>query len=236
MNRSESKDSAYGEAYRQWKSWNEADFGVLERLNYSYFDAEVKRASAQLSSAAKVLEIGFGMGETTAAMAKAYPDWNILGVEVYKPGVGALLGKIEQLGLSNIRIIEYDVVDVLKTMVPDQSLRAVHIYFPDPWPKKRHHKRRLIQPEFIAALAPKLSAGGIVHLATDWPEYADQMLAVCAANPSLINTSEGFSPRPQWRPETKFERRGLRLGHPVADLIFQKRDTANSTTNPNTIR
>lgn len=183
-----------------------------------------------------ILEIGFGMGETTAAIAKAYPDWNIIGVEVYKPGVGALLGKIEQLALSNIRIIEYDVVDVLKTMVPDDGLDAVHIYFPDPWPKKRHHKRRLIQPAFIASLIPKLKSGGILHMATDWPEYADQMLTVCTAEAGLINTSDGFSPRPQWRPETKFERRGLRLGHPVADLIFQKRDTANNTTNPNTIR
>jgi len=184
-----------------------------------------------------VFEIGFGMGETTAAIAKAYPNWNIVGVEVYKPGVGALLGRIEQDGLTNIRIIEYDAVEVLDTMIANASLDAVHIYFPDPWPKKRHHKRRLIQPPFMEKLCPKLKPAGIVHMATDWPEYADQMLAVCTAQESLNNQAgQGFSARPAWRPQTKFEARGLRLGHPVADIIFQKRVTANNTINPNTMR
>lgn len=171
-----------------------------------------------------VLEIGFGMGESTATVAQSHPEWNIVGVEVYRAGVGALLAKIEKLGLGNVRIIEHDAVEVIDQMIQDASLDAVHIYFPDPWPKKRHHKRRLIQSEFIARLAPKIRPGGIVHMATDWPEYAEQMLAVCSAEPLLVNlSSDGYCPRPAWRPMTKFESRGLRLGHPVADLIFQKR-------------
>lgn len=171
-----------------------------------------------------VLEIGFGMGETTATIAQSHPDWNIIGIEVYRAGIGALLAKIEKLGIGNIRIIEHDAVEVTAAMVADGSLDAIHIYFPDPWPKKRHHKRRLIQPAFVAQLARKLRQGGIMHLATDWPEYAEQMLAVCGAEPMLANQSlQGFSDRPAWRPVTKFESRGLKLGHPVADLIFQKR-------------
>ena len=171
-----------------------------------------------------VLEIGFGMGETTAVMASEHLDWNILAIDVYRPGIGALLGKIDKLGLGNIRIVEWDAVDVLEYMIQPETLDEVHIYFPDPWPKKRHHKRRLIQPPFIELLISRLRRTGIVHLATDWPEYAQQMLEVCSAAPALLNTSaDGFSPRPSWRPLTKFESRGMRLGHPVADLIFQKR-------------
>lgn len=171
-----------------------------------------------------ILEIGFGMGETTAAIARTNPEWNILAVDVYRPGVGALLRRIEQESLSNIRIVEWDAVEVLDHMIMRASLDAVHIYFPDPWPKKRHHKRRLIQQAFVELLVEKLSHGGILHLATDWPEYADQMLAVCSSVPQLQNLAgAGFSPRPPWRPQTKFESRGLRLGHPVADLIFQKK-------------
>jgi len=171
-----------------------------------------------------ILEIGFGMGETTAAIAKAYPDWNIIGVEVYKPGVGALLGRIERLGIKNIRIIEHDAVEILTHMLADESLDAIHIYFPDPWPKKRHHKRRLIQPWLVALLCKKLKQGAVLHMATDWPDYAEQMLDVCQASPDLMNTvSHGYAPRPDWRPLTKFESRGLRLGNPVADLLFQKK-------------
>lgn len=170
-----------------------------------------------------VLEIGFGMGETTAEIARANPDWNLFGAEVYQAGVGSLLSKIEQQELSNIRIIEHDVVEVLRDMVAAHSLDAVHIYFPDPWPKKRHHKRRLIQPAFLDLLLPRLKTGAVLHMATDWPEYADQMLAVCSARDELKNrATNGYSPRPDWRPVTKFESRGMRLGHPVADLIFEK--------------
>lgn len=174
-----------------------------------------------------VMEIGFGMGESTITMALENPDWNILGVEVYRAGVGSLLDRIEKSALRNIRIVEYDAVDVIDNMIADGSLDAVHIFFPDPWPKKRHHKRRLIQTEFINRLTPKIKTSGIVHMATDWPEYAEQMLAVCGNHPDLQNQAQqgasGFCPRPQWRPQTKFESRGLRLGHPVVDLIFQKK-------------
>ena len=171
-----------------------------------------------------ILEIGFGMGETTAEIAQQNPDWNILGLEVYRPGVGALLNKIEQRGLTNIRVIEHDAVEVLAHMVPDDYLDGVHIYFPDPWPKKRHHKRRLIQSPFLSQLAQKLKPGGYLHMATDWPDYATQMLEVCSQEISLENRAkEGFSPRPDWRPLTKFEARDIRLGNPVADLIFQKK-------------
>jgi tRNA (guanine-N7-)-methyltransferase len=170
-----------------------------------------------------VLEIGFGMGETTALIARQHPEWNILAVDVYRPGVGALLAKIDQDQLANIRIVEWDAVEVLEHMLTENNLDAVHIYFPDPWPKKRHHKRRLIQTPFIELLVSRLRTGGLIHLATDWPEYADQMLAVCSAHPELKNQFlSGFAPRPAWRPQTKFEARGLRLGHPVADLLFQK--------------
>ena len=171
-----------------------------------------------------ILEIGFGMGETTAVIASAHPEWNILAVDVYRPGVGALLRRIEQEELSNIRILEWDAVEVLDHMIMRESLDAVHIYFPDPWPKKRHHKRRLIQPAFIRLLVERIRQGGILHMATDWPDYAEQMLAVCSAQPQLRNQAgAGFSSRPPWRPQTKFEARGLRLGHSVADLIFQKK-------------
>ncbi len=171
-----------------------------------------------------ILEIGFGMGETTAEIAQNNPQWNILGLEVYRPGVGALLNKIEQRGLTNIRVIEHDAVEVLAQMIPDGDLDGVHIYFPDPWPKKRHHKRRLIQAPFLSQLVKKLKSGAYLHLATDWPEYATQMLDVCSQEPALENRAkEGFAPRPDWRPLTKFEARGIRLGNPVADIIFQKK-------------
>ncbi len=171
-----------------------------------------------------ILEIGFGMGETTAEIAQNNPQWNMLGLEVYRPGVGALLNKIEQRGLTNIRVIEHDAVEVLASMIPDRCLDGVHIYFPDPWPKKRHHKRRLIQAPFLSQLVKKLKPGAYLHMATDWPEYATQMLDVCTQEPTLENTVKaGFAPRPQWRPLTKFEARGIRLGNPVADIIFQKK-------------
>jgi tRNA (guanine-N7-)-methyltransferase len=171
-----------------------------------------------------LLEIGFGMGEATAALAASRPDWNLLGIEVYPAGIGALLGKIEQQSLENIRLIEYDAVDVLHHMIADSSLDAVHIFFPDPWPKKRHHKRRLIQPHFVQLLCTKIKSGGYLHLATDWPDYAVQMLSVLNAEPRLSNLAgQGFAERPSWRPLTKFEQRGIRLGFPPADLVYAKR-------------
>jgi len=168
------------------------------------------------------LEIGFGMGETTAQIASANPEVNYLGLEIFTAGVGALLKRIDEHQLQNIRIISHDAVEVIRDMIPNESLSRVIIYFPDPWPKLRHHKRRLIQSAFINALAPKLIEGGILHCATDWEHYAHQMLEVLSACPLLKNTASGFSPRPDTRPLTKFEQRGLRLGHGVWDVIFQK--------------
>jgi tRNA (guanine-N7-)-methyltransferase len=170
-----------------------------------------------------VLEIGFGMGHTTAAIAAARPDTDFLGVEVYTPGVGSLLRHIEDDALTNVRIIQTDAVEVLKQRIAEASLAGVHIYFPDPWPKLRHHKRRLIQPPFIAHLATRIAPGGYLHCATDWEPYAQQMLEVLSGEPLLVNQANGFAPRPEWRPLTKFEQRGLRLGHGVFDLMFRRR-------------
>ncbi len=169
-----------------------------------------------------ILEIGFGMGETTAEIARQNPGLNFLGVEVYPAGVGSMLNRIASGGLTNVRIVEHDAVEVLRDgMLPDQ-LQGVHIYFPDPWPKKRHHKRRLIQAPFVNLLASRIMPGGYLHCATDWPEYADQMLQELSHCGLLKNQHTAFAPRPEWRPLTKFEARGLRLGHPVADLVFRR--------------
>ena len=173
-------------------------------------------------SAPRVLEIGFGMGAATAAMAQAQPEFDFIGVEVHPPGVGALLQRIEAMQLTNLRIIQHDAVPVLEQMFAPGSQHAIRIFFPDPWPKKRHHKRRLIQPAFVAALVSRLQPGGTLHCATDWQPYAQQMLEVLGAEPLLRNTAEDFAPRPDWRPLTKFEQRGLKLGHGVWDLIFTR--------------
>jgi len=170
-----------------------------------------------------VLEIGFGMGDATAQIAAALPGTNFIGIEVHAPGVGALLKRIGELGLTNLRLVQHDAVEVLESMIPSLSLAGVHIYFPDPWHKKRHHKRRLIQPDWVRQLATRLAPGGYLHCATDWQPYAEQMLEVLGAEPALVNTAEGYAPRPDWRPQTKFERRGLKLGHGVWDLLFRKR-------------
>jgi tRNA (guanine-N7-)-methyltransferase len=173
--------------------------------------------------APRVLEIGFGMGGTTAEIAAARPADDFLGVEVHEPGVGALLKLIGEQGLSNIRIVQHDAVEVLEQMIPADSLDGVHVYFPDPWHKARHHKRRLIQPKFVALLVSRLKPGGYLHLATDWQNYAEQMLEVLSAEPALQNTADaGYAPRPDYRPVTKFERRGLKLGHGVWDLVFKR--------------
>jgi len=172
--------------------------------------------------APKILEIGFGMGDSTATIAAGHPDTDYLGVEVHTPGVGALLKRIGEGHLGNIRIIQHDAVEVLEHMIADASLDGIHIFFPDPWPKKRHHKRRLIQPDFVAKLAGKLKPGGYLHLATDWEDYAMQMLEVLSAERTLTNTAKDYAPRPDYRPLTKFEKRGLKLGHGVWDLIFKR--------------
>ena len=169
-----------------------------------------------------ILEIGFGMGETTARIAQAHPENNYLAIEVHTPGVGSLLKRIAEDGLTNLRLIQHDAVEVLEHMIASAALAGAHIFFPDPWPKKRHHKRRLIQPVFIALLVSRLAPGAYLHAATDWQEYAEQILAVFAAEPGVANTAPGFAPRPDYRPLTKFESRGLKLGHGVWDIIFRK--------------
>jgi tRNA (guanine-N7-)-methyltransferase len=174
-------------------------------------------------AAPRVLEIGFGMGDATAQIAAALPDTDFIGVEVHPPGVGALLKRIGETGLTNLRIVRHDAVEVLQRMIMPASLAGVHIYFPDPWPKKRHHKRRLVQPAFVALLASRLAPDGYLHAATDWQPYAEQMLQVLTAEPLLVNTAAGYAPRPPWRPLTKFEQRGLKLGHGVWDLLFRRR-------------
>ena len=172
--------------------------------------------------APKILEIGFGMGETTATIAQAHAENDYLGIEVHTPGVGALLKRIAELRLSNVRIIQHDAVEVLQRMIAPQALDGVHVFFPDPWPKKRHHKRRLIQAGFLALLASRMKPGAYLHVATDWEDYALQMLEVLSAEKALTNAADGFAERPATRPETKFESRGLRLGHKVRDLVFRK--------------
>lgn len=169
-----------------------------------------------------VLEIGFGMGETTAQIAAARPDTNFLGCEVHLPGVGALLKRIGEQGLQNLRIVRHDAVEVLQHMIAPSSLAGAHVFFPDPWHKKKHHKRRLIQPALVALLASRIAPGGYLHCATDWQDYAEQMLAVLSAEPQLRNTAADYAPRPDYRPLTKFEQRGLRLGHGVWDLVFER--------------
>ena len=172
-----------------------------------------------------VLEIGFGMGEATAHIAGVLPDTRFLCCEVHEPGVGALLKRIGQNELRNIRIVSHDAVEVLRDMIPHATLDGVHVFFPDPWHKKRHHKRRLIQPPLVRELALRLKTGGYLHLATDWQPYAEQMRQVLGAEPMLSNASihpEGWADKPHYRPLTKFENRGLRLGHGVWDLVFKR--------------
>ena len=173
--------------------------------------------------APRVLEIGFGMGETTAAIAQARPGDDFIGVEVHGPGVGSLLKRVADLGLTNLRVIQHDAVEVVAAMIAPESLAGIHVFFPDPWPKKRHHKRRLLKPAFIGELARRLVPGGYLHVATDWEEYAHEVLAFLATEPRLVNTAEAFAPRPGYRPLTKFETRGLKLGHGVWDMIFRRR-------------
>ncbi|SDM56391.1 tRNA (guanosine(46)-N7)-methyltransferase TrmB [Streptomyces wuyuanensis] len=172
-----------------------------------------------------VLEIGFGMGEATAQMAAADPATGILAVDVHTPGQGNLLGLAEREGLSNVRVANGDAIILLREMLPPASLDGLRVYFPDPWPKKRHHKRRLIQPEFLTLAASRMKPGAVLHCATDWEPYAEQMLEVLSAHPDFENTHEdgGYAPRPAFRPLTRFEGQGLDKGHVVHDLLFRRR-------------
>ena len=172
--------------------------------------------------APRVLEIGFGMGDTTAQIAATHLEIDYLGIEVHTPGVGGLLKQLDERALSNVRVIQHDAVEVLKHMLVPSSFEGVHIFFPDPWPKKRHHKRRLIQPPFVALLAQLMKPGAYLHIATDWEDYAGQILTVLSGEPLLANTAPAYAERPRHRPLTRFESRGLKLGHRVWDIVFRK--------------
>ena len=195
---------------------------LLPKFGIPYAPQLLDLAAVYGRAAPKILEIGFGMGETTAVIAAAHPENDYLGIEVHTPGVGSLLKEIGERELSNVRIIQHDAVEVLHNMIAPGSLDGTHVFFPDPWPKKRHHKRRLLQPPLVALLASRLKPGAYLHAATDWQEYAEQILDVFSHEPLLKNTADGFAPRPDYRPQTKFETRGLRLGHGVWDIIFRR--------------
>ncbi len=200
------------------------DLGPRFILPYSPQPLDANAAFGR--SAPLILEIGFGMGEATAHIARVRPDDNFLCCEVHEPGVGALLKRLGEQGQTNIRILQHDAVEVIDHMLAPGSLDGVHIFFPDPWHKKKHNKRRLIQPPLVAKLAARLKPGGYLHCATDWQPYAEQMLEVLSAEPLLANSTDsasGYAPQPDYRPLTKFENRGLRLGHGVWDLVFLRR-------------
>jgi tRNA (guanine-N7-)-methyltransferase len=189
---------------------------ALDELSATYGIA-YRQALLEPRARPLVLEIGSGMGETTAAIAAAQPDTDFIAVEVHGPGVGSLLKRIDEQGLKNLRIIRHDAVEALEHMIADASLAGMHLFFPDPWPKKRHHKRRLVQPPFAALAARKLAPGGYLHAATDWPDYAAQMAEVFDAEPMFLRAAA------RERPTTKFEQRGVKLGHEVRDLVYRRR-------------
>jgi tRNA (guanine-N7-)-methyltransferase len=195
---------------------------LAPRFVLPYTPGPLNAALAFGSSAPLILEIGFGMGETTAAIAAGMPERNFLGLEVHQAGVGALLKRIGEQRLDNVRIIEHDAVEVVANMIAPGSLAGIHVFFPDPWHKKRHNKRRLLQAGFVRELALRLATGGYLHCATDWQEYALQILATAGAEPLLKNTAPGFAEKPAYRPMTKFENRGIKLGHGVWDVVFTR--------------
>ena len=196
---------------------------LLPRWGVPYAPAPLDLRSTFGRAAPVVVEIGSGMGETTARIARENPQFDYLAIEVHAPGVGSLLRKLSEDGTTNVRVIQHDAVEVMRDMISPGSLAGLHVFFPDPWPKKRHHKRRLLQADFAALAASRLAPGAYLHVATDWQEYAEHVLAVLGAIPALSNTADAFAPRPATRPETKFERRGLKLGHGVWDIVFTRK-------------
>ncbi|MDP4030322.1 MAG: tRNA (guanosine(46)-N7)-methyltransferase TrmB [Gallionella sp.] len=195
---------------------------LLPRFGIPYAAQPLDLELAFGRAAPKILEIGFGMGESTATIALAHPENDYLALEVHTPGVGNLLKLIDAQHIPNIRILQHDAVEVLRDMLGAATLDGVHIFFPDPWHKARHNKRRLMQAPFVAQLVQKLKPGGYIHVATDWQDYAQQTLAVLSAEPLLENTAADYAPRPAYRPLTKFEQRGINLGHGVWDLVFRR--------------
>jgi len=195
----------------------------MPRWGIEYQPQPLDLAQAFGREAPKIMEIGFGMGTATAEIAAANPQNDYLGIEVHSPGVGNLFKLIAEQNLENLRLIRHDAVEVMDHMLPDACLDGVHIFFPDPWHKKRHNKRRLIQAPFIEKLVKKIKPGGYLHAATDWEDYAIQIMEVFSANAELQNTADGYAPRPAYRPLTKFEARGIRLGHGVWDIVFTRK-------------
>jgi tRNA (guanine-N7-)-methyltransferase len=195
---------------------------LLPTLGIAYAPVPLDFRAVFGREAPVVVEVGSGMGETTARIAREHPETDYLAIEVHAPGVGSLLKRLAEESIANVRVIRHDAVEVLREMVPAGSLAGMHVFFPDPWPKKRHHKRRLIQPEFVRLAAERLRPGGYIHVATDWEEYAAHALQVLTLEGLLVNTAENYAPRPATRPQTKFERRGLRLGHGVWDIVFTR--------------
>jgi len=193
---------------------------LLPRWGVDFTPAPIRQVALFGRIAPLVVEIGFGAGEALAARAAAHPDQDHLGIEVHRPGAGRLLLELEKLGLTNVRISTHDAVEVLSQQIEAGALDRVLLFFPDPWPKKRHHKRRIVQPGFVGLVASRLKPGGCFHLATDWAPYAEQMREVLDACPTLRNAHPGWAPRPAERPLTRFERRGERLGHQVFDLEY----------------
>jgi tRNA (guanine-N7-)-methyltransferase len=202
-------------AYAEW----------LPKLGVPYAPVPLDFPALFGRTAPVVVEVGSGMGETTALIARENPDTDYLAIEVHAPGVGSLLKRLAEESIGNVRVVQHDAVEVLREMVPAASLAGLHVFFPDPWPKKRHHKRRLIQPAFARLAAERLAPGGYIHVATDWEAYAEHVLAVLSGEQFLQNTAENYAPRPAARPQTKFERRGIRLGHGVWDIVFTRKDT-----------
>ena len=205
----------------QQKGWNE----VFPKHGFSLTESQFDWEHSYAVNGPRVVEIGFGMGDSLLAMAEQNPTYRYLGLEVHKPGVGKLFAEVEKRGIENIKVFAEDAVRVLELSIQPQTVDIIQIFFPDPWHKKRHHKRRLIQPDFVDLLLTRLAPAGRIHLATDWQPYAEHMMAVLENNQNVRNVAgaQQFIPRPELRPETKFERRGHRLGHGVWDLLFQKR-------------
>lgn len=196
---------------------------LLPRYGIEFREAPLDLDAVFGRRAPRILEIGCGMGETTVAIAAAHRECDYIGIEVHTPGVGSLLKQIDEMALDNVRVIQHDAVAVLEKMIAPASLDGMHIFFPDPWPKKRQQKRRLIQAPFVALAGSRLKPGGYLHAATDWQEYAEQILAVFGAEPLLANTAAAYAEKPAYRPQTKFETRGLKLGHGVWDILFRRR-------------
>ncbi|MFH1494493.1 MAG: tRNA (guanosine(46)-N7)-methyltransferase TrmB [Pseudomonadota bacterium] len=207
---------------RMSKGQTRAHETLMPRFGVAYGDEKLDLTQLFGRTAPKILEIGFGMGDSTATIAQEHPEKDYLCIEVHTPGVGSLLKYTEEMGLTNIRIIQHDAVEVLQHMLSPETLDGVHIFFPDPWHKKRHHKRRLIQSTFVTLICDRLKSGGYLHVATDWEEYAIHILATLRAEARLVNSVSEYAPRPEYRPLTKFEQRGIRLGHGVWDIVFRK--------------